>query len=296
VSERTRRELGERLGIDGQTSELLEQAFEEAGRQGGRVAGRRPHHLEEAFESVQRRGASTARHLADLTGLKPSPRLLEIARRMQAHYLGSVADLDRDFGGFVEILRTAGTLEAGYLVFTSDHGEAFGEHGALFHSGWPFEEQTRIPLLIAGRSISPRSVDHAVTLVDLAPTLADMAGLAQPPEWPGRSLLSSSPGRPVLSFQATGKPGEALSLLERERKVLCLLEDGDVAGSGVIGAFDLALDAREERDLSPAEESWPRALLAKHAAVLALALVPVVQGEAAELDDQAEAELRALGY
>ena len=281
TSEQTRREHGERLGIRGKPSEVLEQAFEEARRQ----------------------GATSVRHLADLTALSPTPRLLEIAGELRGHYLGSVADLDREFAGFVELLRTNGVLDGGYLVFTSDHGEAFAEHGAFFHSGRPFEEQTRIPMLIAGRSISARRVDDAVSHLDLAPTLLDMAGLAKPPDWPGHSLLSPSTGRPVLSFQASGslprhgrEAGDAMSVLEREKKVLCLLDGGEGGERRVIGAFDLALDAKEERDLAPTDGDWARALLEKHAALLALALEPVVQGEAAELDAEAEDELRALGY
>jgi len=274
ASDRTRRELGERLGIRGKASDLLREAFDEAHRQ----------------------GAPTARHLADLTALSPSPRLVEIASQLRAHYLGSVADLDRDFARFVELLRTSGILDTGYVVFTSDHGEAFAEHGAFFHSGRPFEEQARIPLLIASQSISARNIDHAVSLLDLAPTLLDMAGLAKPPDWPGRSLLSSSPGRPVLCFQASGKPGDTLAVLEQEKKVLCTLGDGDATERRVIGAFDLAVDRKEEHDLAPTAGEWPRALLAKHAALLTLALRPVVGSEAAVLDAQAEDELRALGY
>jgi arylsulfatase A-like enzyme len=273
TSEQTRRELGERLGIQGKAAEILEAAFDEARRQ----------------------GATGARSLRDLTALARTPRLLEIASQMRAHYLGAVADLDRDFAGFAELLRTNGILDAGYLVFTSDHGEAFAEHGALFHTGTPFEEQTRIPLLIAGRSISPRSSDQAVSHLDLAPTLLEMAGLGKPLDWPGRSLLSPPPERPVLSFRALGNPGDTLAVLERGRKVLCVL-GSDAAERRVIGAFDLAEDAREEHDLAPGAADWPRALLEKHAALLALALEPVVEGEAAELDDEAEDELRALGY
>jgi hypothetical protein len=64
----------------------------------------------------------------------------------------------------------------------------------------------------------------------------------------------------------------------------------------ILGAFDLTLDAAETDDAAAAGAAWPREVLARHADLLELALDPIVQGEAAELDPERAAELKALGY
>jgi arylsulfatase A-like enzyme len=269
----TMAEHGERLGIRGEPEDIVMDALAEAREQDG----------------------TRARHLANLTGLDPSPRMLALARQLEAHYLGGVAGLDREFQGFLELLRESAVLDAGYLVFTSDHGEAFLEHGGFFHSQQPFEEQTRIPLLVHGDSVAPRRIDHAVSLLDLAPTLADMAGLEPLGSWSGRSLLDSVPGRPVLSFRARAEADDGYVVLEGDRKVMCLREP-EWEGERVLAAYDLASDPAEREDVMSAGAAWPHALLQRNASLIELALDPIVEGGSAELDPERAAELKALGY
>jgi arylsulfatase len=269
----TMAEHGERLGIRGEPEDIVMDALAEAREQDG----------------------TRPRHLADLTGLHPSPHMLALARQLEAHYLGGVAGLDREFQGFLELLRESAVLDAGYLVFTSDHGEAFLEHGGFFHSQQPFEEQTRIPLLVHGDSVAPRRIDHAVSLLDLAPTLADMAGLEPLGSWSGRSLLDSVPGRPVLSFRARADADDGYVVLEGDRKVMCLREP-EWEGERVLAAYDLASDPAEREDVMSAGAAWPHALLQRNASLIELALDPIVEGGSAELDPERAAELKALGY
>jgi arylsulfatase A-like enzyme len=274
ASAETLREYGERLGVLGEAAELLEQAFAEARKQ----------------------GHETARYMLHLTKLERTPELLAIAQALRAHYLAGVAEFDRGFSGFEDLLRTSGVLDTGYFVFTSDHGEGFAEHGSLFHTREPFEEQTRVPLLITGRGLAARRIDQPASLLDLAPTLAEMAGLRRAPGWPGQSLLGAPAPRPLFSFQARGEPDDAFSVLEEGKKAIYVARGGHAAEGELVGAFDLTLDAGEERDLSQAGESWPRELLARHLDLLEHALRPTVQEEAAEIDPERSAELRALGY
>jgi arylsulfatase A-like enzyme len=249
--------------------------------------------LDSIRDEAHAQGATSVRVQFDMADLPRSPRMEELARQMHAHYLGGVADLDRDLAPFLEHLRASGVLGSGYLVFTSDHGEGFCEHGAFFHARVPFEEQMRVPLLIAGRGLAARRIDRPVSLVDLAPTLADMAGIPAAPDWPGSSLLSGGEGRDaIFGFEASSKHDSALFVLEGEKKILCVPE-----GTGVrlVGAYDLAQDRREEHDLA-ATAAWPEELLDRHGAAISALLTPLVQGEAVELDEDKLAELRELGY
>lgn len=268
VSARARHELGERLALRGEVLPLLDEALAEVRQQG--LPGER---------------------LQDLRGFARSERMLALARELHDHYLGGVADLDHAVGGFLDHLRANGFLDTGHLVFTSDHGEAFAEHGMLFHAGQPFDEQARIPLLIAGRGLARATRADPVSLVDLAPTLLALADLPAPAGWPGKSLLAPPASRPLFGFEASGRPDDALFVLEERRKVL--LVPRGTAEPTLIGAFDLAQDPEE---LDGGDADWANALLRKHGEALAHSRASPLRGETAVLDADAQAELQALGY
>ncbi len=219
-----------------------------------------------------------------------------VERKMRALYLGGVADLDRAFGTFRAALERAGALANGYLLFTSDHGEAFGEHGQHLHTGPPYEMLVRVPLILAGKDVAPALDTSAASLVDVTPTLCALSGVAPPEPFAGRSLLAIDDGRPVVAFQFA-QPGSpsSIAVVQGKRKVMGL-RLADLAAAGEVhAAYDLASDPHETRDVSQAAP-WGRALLDEHAELLRGALEPRLPASEAVLDPLQRAELRALGY
>ena len=96
-------------------------------------------------------------------------------RPAAARYDDEVAEADRQMR---RVLEAAGEFRNATLVaVTADHGEAFGEHGEVTHSIYVYDTTLRVPLAIAGPSISARRVDAPVSHVDLAPTLLGLLGL-----------------------------------------------------------------------------------------------------------------------
>jgi arylsulfatase A-like enzyme len=89
-------------------------------------------------------------------------------------YADDVAEADRQVGRLIDGLGAAAASTL--VVLTADHGEAFGEHGEIAHSVFIYDTTLRVPLVFAGPGIAPRTVDAAVSLVDLAPTIAARAG------------------------------------------------------------------------------------------------------------------------
>ncbi len=79
------------------------------------------------------------------------------------------------------------------VILTADHGEAFREHGYEVHGFSVFEEEVRVPLVIcapSGRPLgAPREVDTPVSLIDLGPTILDLAGVLPPYPRQGESLV-----------------------------------------------------------------------------------------------------------
>jgi arylsulfatase A-like enzyme/cytochrome c-type biogenesis protein CcmH/NrfG len=95
-------------------------------------------------------------------------------RPAEARYADDVAEADRQVGRLLDGLGAAATSTV--VVLTSDHGEAFGEHGEIAHSIFVYDTTLHVPLMIAGPGIDARTVEAPVTLVDLAPTIAKQLG------------------------------------------------------------------------------------------------------------------------
>lgn len=119
--------------------------------------------------------------------------------------LASLASADEQIAELVETLRETGRLDNTYLVFTSDNGFLNGEHRLPKGKIRPYEESTRIPLMIAGPGIAEGEVSsELVSNVDLAPTLLELSGARPTHPLDGRSLMpfatdpAKRTGRPLL--------------------------------------------------------------------------------------------------
>jgi arylsulfatase A-like enzyme len=107
-----------------------------------------------------------------------------------AAYAAEVRYTDAALGQLVEDIEALGLLEHAILIVTSDHGEAFGEHGVLRHGTSLFEEELHVPLLVRapGLVAAGRRVSDLVGVVDIAPTILELLGIAIPPWAQGVSL------------------------------------------------------------------------------------------------------------
>lgn len=76
-----------------------------------------------------------------------------------------------------------------YVIVTADHGDEFGEHGRFGHES-VYDGILRVPLIITGPGIKGgTSIEGQVALINLAPTILDIAGISSPPSFHGKSLL-----------------------------------------------------------------------------------------------------------
>ena len=111
--------------------------------------------------------------------------------RVRSLYYGEIAFNDHSLGGLLEHLRAVDLYDDTVVVFTSDHGEEFWEHGRVMHGRTLYEEAIRVPLLIRhprGLGAAAR-VAEPVELTDIPATLLALAGLPAPYELDGRSLI-----------------------------------------------------------------------------------------------------------
>jgi len=210
-------------------------------------------------------------------------------------YHGGVADLDLWFGHFREDPLVAPLLERGFLVFTSDHGEAFLEHDNLLHGGEVWDELIRVPLLVRGPGLTPRHVDQPVSHVDVLPTLAQLAGLPTESLWQGTSLLAlPARDRPIFSFSCSGTETTA-AILDGRRKLIARADTERGVFVEPFRAFDLASDAAEGVDLASGDGAWPAELFRSLTRRSEL-LEPLEAAVPAALDEGQSEDLRELGY
>lgn len=105
----------------------------------------------------------------------------DLLRNTKRHYAASVAVIDRWVGHMLDILEQRGLMENTVIVFSADHGEQMGEH-RLFEKSVMYEGAVRVPLLIHLPGMSePAQSDQLASLMDVAPTLMDIAGAAYDP-------------------------------------------------------------------------------------------------------------------
>ena len=175
-------------------------------------------------------------------------------------YRGEIAFVDSQVGRVLAELERRGLAADTAIVLTSDHGEAFGEHGEWGHGLLAYDETLRVPLVVHAPGAVPggRVVAERFSLYDLAPTLAELFGLeGLPGELPGRSLVpalrdggpagdAADPAAEVYFETLAGQEGKnwapLTGLVAGDAKYIHLPERE---------LYDLAADPAESRNLFP---------------------------------------------
>jgi arylsulfatase A-like enzyme len=204
-------------------------------------------------------------------------------------YDNDLRSTDDGFARLHRFLRRQGFLDDALIVVTSDHGEEFGEHGAVgWHGHTLNEELLRVPLIVKlpGNVHAGRRVASSVRSLDIAPTILDVAGLPVPDSFQGVSL------RPLMASDAAPADRPALSQLDAiPSRLSYRLRPWKLDGGRL---FDLDADPLETRDLASVEPDRLREL--EQATEEWLGLLPPPAAESVELKDSTLEQLRALGY
>ena len=176
-------------------------------------------------------------------------------------YYELVYSIDECVGRLVETLGAQHLLGDTCIVFTSDHGMLWGEHG-LYQKRVTYEPSIRVPLIVHYPARFPvgRRDPSLVTTIDVPATLLHLAGAARSPLLQGRSLLSTFERdvdwrTATLHYDAFrprfDRPDEFALRTERWKFMCNTSDDGGEA------LFDLQADPDERVDLSERPESAP---------------------------------------
>jgi arylsulfatase A-like enzyme len=116
-----------------------------------------------------------------------------------ALYDGEIRYVDGYIGRTLDLLAELGLADDTLVVLTADHGEEFLEHGDKGHHRTLYEEVVHVPLIVAwpGRLPAGRVIDDPVSIVDVVPTVLELAGLGAPAGVEGMSLVAQMRGGPA---------------------------------------------------------------------------------------------------
>jgi arylsulfatase A-like enzyme len=250
-------------------------------------------------------GAGDAAALnAKLVGLRWYDLTSADVHLLESLYDGEVAAVDAELRQLFAELERRGFLDRSIVIVTGDHGEEFWEHGGLMHGTNLYNETVRVPLIVVAPGIEAgQRVEENVSLVDVAPTLLELLGLAAEPRFEGRSLVPLLRGRSGTGH-ATEPPRDIILQLESTGYGLDAREhvDGIARGpitvlvrpTGSTETYDLAVDPAEKNDNPSGHTAALAEAIAQKSADLRTRAGAPVKGPA--LDDATREKLRALGY
>ena len=180
----------------------------------------------------------------DWRGMEITP---DHVRRAKQAYFANISYVDDKIGEILAVLEA--TRQEADIVFLSDHGEMLGEHGLWFKMNF-FEGAARVPLMIAASGMQTGSVEAPVSTIDLAPTLAALAGISMDEVAPwteGVNLIPVANGAergPVaMEYAAEGTITPMVALREGAWKYIRCPADPDML-------FDLISDPHERTNLA----------------------------------------------
>lgn len=164
--------------------------------------------------SIAMHGSSELRRYTDQAKKGPIPE--EDQRKVRHAYLACISYIDAQIGRVLDELKSQGLAESTIVVLWSDHGYHLGEKN-LWGKKTNFELDTRVPLIIRVPDLGTGVHESPVELVDLYPTLAELAGVPVADHLQGISLRRAleNPETPVKraafsQFSAGGKRGYSM--------------------------------------------------------------------------------------
>ncbi|HMJ08308.1 MAG TPA: sulfatase-like hydrolase/transferase [Pyrinomonadaceae bacterium] len=143
-----------------------------------------------------------------------------------AHYFGLIEMVDNEVGRIMEALSKNGLAETTVVIFAADHGEAVGDHGMWGKGPYHIDGVIRVPFIISapGQFKGKQTFNDVVSLLDLAPTIYEIAGINfAPPSPEAPNAPSALPGKSLIQLMKNGRENG-------QRRNVLIEEDEDYLG------------------------------------------------------------------
>jgi arylsulfatase A-like enzyme len=213
-------------------------------------------------------------------------------------YYAEIRRVDHHVGRVLDEIEALGLRDRTIVALTADHGEGLGQHGEETHSFLVYETTMRVPLVFWGADVVPRGrrAPALVRVVDVTPTLLDLAGLAPLAGAQGVSLrpLFEDPTR---DLDLVGYGESVMMMMTFGSSVLRFVRQGRWKYIHKLEPelYDLDDDPREVRNLAASRDDKLEELRSRLYELIEAAPAPVGDTQIT-LDAESIAELQALGY
>jgi arylsulfatase len=191
----------------------------------------------------------------------------EVADRMARQYGAEISYMDHHVGRLLDELRGRGILDDALLVVTSDHGENFWEHGAVFDHGWSTYQTTMrgVGIIHLPRAaLAGKRIGGVTANIDILPTVLDLLDIPPPDGIDGERIdLARAAEKPLdrVRFGQAAKPWQEVETDPRwtnMTKARCVRAGKyklvQVPYAGREELFDLEADPAEQVDLSSSDD------------------------------------------
>jgi arylsulfatase A-like enzyme/Tfp pilus assembly protein PilF len=204
-------------------------------------------------------------------------------------YLGEIAYVDEQIGKILESLNSV--RENTIILITADHGEGLGDHDELGHGLFLYDSTIHIPFVLAGPGIPSKEISQQIQLIDVAPTILELAGIPQLGEFDGRSFVPLFSGK---SF------GETSAILETQYPLAigwsplysARTSQWKIIDAPELELYDLKTDPKEITNRKSANDPTVRSMsdkLQKYKSLMSAT-------QNTKTDPELEEQLRSLGY
>jgi len=213
-------------------------------------------------------------------------------------YAGEVAFTDQCIGLVIQKLKDLDVYDSSLIIIAGDHGESLSQHGELTHSYYIYQSTIHVPFIIKLPNVTkPKRIDARVGLVDIAPTIYSLLGIAGPDVVHGRDLS--------VYFNDNEKPAEdnyyySESLTPTKYGCNSLLSVTSDRWKYIQTTrpelYDLSKDPHETNDLATQQPQRCRILQDKLTTILETQVRKDDKDSDLALDSKTRARLESLGY
>lgn len=118
------------------------------------------------------------------------PQREEDKTAFSALYDAALRSTDEEIGRIIDALDRLGLRDNTLVVVAGDHGEELGEHGDYGHFFRLYDHNSRVPMLFHHPRLDEQRIGGLTTILDMAPTIATLAGIEPAPGWEGRAVTA----------------------------------------------------------------------------------------------------------
>lgn len=200
----------------------------------------------------------TAQRIMNAADVRPDDQA-----RIRSLYHGEVAHNDHTLATLVHHLESIGRADNTIVVFTSDHGEEFWEHGIRGHGQTLFAQAIHVPLIWydPAQMGGGRRIPNPVSSVDIMPTILTAAGITPPAALQGKNLFTASDGPRAVFSELTLDGSKIWAAYLHPWKLIWN------EGTGQESLFNMTSDPEQQQNLAsaePVERTRLRAILDDH--------------------------------